>query len=272
MASIPRLRPSALVLLALLAGCSGGGTATGTPAAGGALLDLWPGLDDGVASAGQGEVCVQPFGTYFADFGIRGLACAAGQAASPASVVARAPVAPFVSGPHLATDRAVRLDLNAENAFGHYDPAFVRWLTAAAIPEGQTARVLAQPIYDRHLARLARIYWLARLDLGSDGYPASTPVGPLAAYADYLEGGPVPDGMEGHEGGFAVFAFTDRSEGLLPQIDLRIGNEWTAKYEANTAFGFWLRRRADGTQALWRDALGDLLQAFDADWLAAHRR
>ena len=81
----------------------------------------------------------------------------------------------------------------------------------------------------------------------------------------------VPAGAEAYESaGFSVFAFTDRSETLLPEIGLSVGNEWELKYEANTAYGFWLRRRADGTHADFRDGLRDLLSALDAEWLAAH--
>ena len=38
-------------------------------------------------------------------------------------------------------------------------------------------------------------------------------------------------------------------------------------YEADTAFGFWLRRRGDGTQGHWRDGLERLLATYDGEWL-----
>ncbi|WP_412067509.1 hypothetical protein [Rubrivirga sp. IMCC43871] len=260
------------VSLLLLVGCAG---STSTPASA-SFADVWAGLDVGAASlTGEGgdvtAVCDPPFATWFADFGVRGLACVAAQTVSPVALVARAPVDPFRSGPHVASRAAVDLDLATDRAFGHYDPAFVEWLAKAAVPTGPAA-VLAAPVYRRHVARLARVYWLTHADLTADGFPASTPAGPLAAYARYLDGGPVPDGMGAYDtaDGFSVFAFTDRSERLLGDIGLPVGNEWTAKYEANTAYGFWLRRRQDGTHGEWRDALRGLLRAYDAEWLVQH--
>ena len=274
-----RTRPLVLALV-VLAGCASApgapdspppGTPPGdppAPPAPGALADVWAGLDEAAAGvAGRGpDVCAGPFGTWFSAWGGRGLACVAAQVVDPAAVLARAPVAPFESGPHVATEAAVRFDLEAGRAFGHYDPAFVRWLVEAGVPDGATARRLAKPIYDRRLARLARVYWLAHRDLARGGFPADVPAGPLAAYAAYLDGGPADDGGDT----FAVFAFTDRSEALLPDVGVPVENDWTVKYEANTAYGFWLRRRADGTHALWLDGLRQLLAAFDAPWLAAH--
>ncbi len=154
----------------------------------------------------------------------------------------------FASGPHVATTMEIRLDLSSDRAFGHYDPAFVDWVAENAIlgTDNAVARALVRPAYVMHVQRLARIYWLAHDDLHAGG--ASVPA--LAAYAAFLDGGPIPDGMGSYEGdGFSVFAFADRSDTLLPAVDLMLPNDWTAKYEANTAYGFWLRRRADGTDA-----------------------
>lgn len=264
-----------LAVLLLLIGCGGGrATTEESPESEGAeatLIDMWTGLGDAFAGlAGrEQEACDESFGTWFADFGVRGLACAAAQVVDPTSFVARAPVAPFQSGPHTATADLVRLDLNAPRAFGHYDPAFVTWLVEHGVPAaGSPARTLTQPVYDRRVRRLARIYWLTYADLEASGFPESVPVGPLADYAAFLNGAPAPDRDVHSGGGFSVFAFTHRSEALLPEIGVPIGNEWTAKYEANTAYGFWLRRRADRTLTHWRDGLHDLLQTYDAAWLA----
>ena len=273
-----RTRPLTLGLV-FLAGCASAPAAPGSAAASdppsapaaGDLADVWAGLDAAAAGlAGRApDVCSGPFGTWFSEWGTRGLACVAAQVVDPASFLARAPVAPFESGPHVATEDAVRLDLAAARSFGHYDPAFVRWVVEAGVPDGAAARRLAKPIYDRRLARLARIYWLTHQDLARSGFPGDVPAGPLAAYAAFLDGGPAADGY-GEDDTFAVFAFTERSEALLPDVGLPVANDWTAKYEANTAYGFWLRRRADGTHALWLDGLRQLLDAFDASWLAAH--
>ena len=273
-------RSLTLFVLCLLVGCAGASPAGEAPYARAARV-IWFGLDDAAArfvergdtgpALDTVETCDGPFGTWFADFGIRGLACTAAQVGSPPSVLGLAPAPPFVSGPHTASEDGLDLDLTADRAFGHYDPAFVRWAWSAAIPDGTAERALIQPIYRRHVARLARIYWLTHQDLVDGGFPDATPIGPLKDYARFLDGGPVPAGAEAYESaGFSVFAFTDRSETLLSEIGLPVGNEWELKYEANTAYGFWLRRRADGTHADFRDGLRSLLSALDAEWLAIH--
>ena len=268
-------------LLALpLAACSTGRAPDGpAPSADvAALANVWAGLDGAAAalSGREPDVCGGAFGTWFTDFGVRGLACLAAQAESPGAVLGRAPVAPFHRGPHTASAAAVRLDLDAPRAFGHYDPAFVRWLVGAGVPDADDAAVVAltKPVYDRRLARLARVYWLTRRDLERGGFPAKAPPGPAAQYAAFLDGAAVPAGAEGRDadgtpnGGFSVFAFTPTSERLLPDVGLPVENEWTVTYEANTAYGFWLRRRADGTEGLWHDGLRRLLRTYDAGWLA----
>jgi hypothetical protein len=100
------------------------------------LVDVWADLDEGAARlAGQGRAC-EPWGTWFPDWGVRGLACTAAQVRAPGTLVALAPAAPFRSGPHVATAESVALDLRADRAFGRYDPLFVRWIGDAAIPAG----------------------------------------------------------------------------------------------------------------------------------------
>jgi hypothetical protein len=263
-----------LAAIVLLTGCGGGRAATDAPPELElALLDVWVGLDEAFAGlAGRAEeACDASFGTWFEDFGVRGLACAAAHVVAPTNFVARAPVAPFRSGPHTAIADRVRLDLSAPRDFGRYDPAFVTWVATNAIPGPKNAevRALTQPVYDRRVRRLARTYWLTHADLEASGFPESLPAGPLADYAAFLDGAPAPDGDVHDAGeGFSVFAFTGLSEALLPQIGVPIGNAWTAKYEANTAYGFWIRRRLDGTLGAWHDGLRRLLQTYDAAWLA----
>ena len=261
-----------IVALVLFVGCGGSQPATDAPPEPDAsLLDVWTGLDEAFTALGDRaeETCDAPFTTWFADFGVRGLACAAVQVVAPTSFLARAPVAPFRSGPHIASLDTVRLDLSSPRNFGHYDPAFVRWLVAHAIPDDGPARTLTQPVYDRRVRRLARIYWLTYADLDAQGFPESIAVGPLAEYAAFLEGGSAQDSeFYGSGEGFSVFAFTELSEALLPRVGIDFANDWTAKYEANTAYGFWLRRRIDGTLNLWHNGLRQLLQTYDSAWLA----
>ena len=258
-----RLVPLALAA-ALLAAC-GGARSTADEDALPALLDVWAGFEAAYDTLTRQHIpCDEAWGTWFEEWGVRGVACVAAYVAAPTEVIARAGVAPFVSGPHVATAEGFDLDLGAARAFGHYDPAFVRWVVENGAPE---ANAVTRPVYDRYLRRLARIYWLAYADMAADGFPQTAPPGILTGYAAFLDGAPAPE-EAAYEGGFTVFAFTDLSEGLLPRLDVGMVNEWEAKYEANAAYGFWLRRRADGTVALWYDGLRRLLEAYDAGWLA----
>lgn len=266
-----------LIVLALVVGvaaCSASRTAPDPEAEApipSTVVDAWGRLDAAstrLLAEQRTTPCDADFGTWFTDFGVRGLACLAAHAADPTLVVAQAGGRVFLSGPHVATPERVALDLTSDRAFGHYDPAFVDWVAEYAVLGAGTplVRTVTQSIYDRHMRRIARLYWLTRADLLAGG--ASDPA--LAAYARFLDGGPIPDGMGSFEGnGFSVFAFSDRSEILLPDVDLMIQNDWTAKYEANTAYGFWLRRQADGTDTRWHDALTKLLTTYDSGWLSA---
>ncbi|MEM1057032.1 MAG: hypothetical protein AAGI52_16025 [Bacteroidota bacterium] len=260
----------AFSLLLALAACS-------TPPSGGdgppALLDLWTGLDAGAEAAGaeyQSETCSERFGTYFADFGVRGLACVAEAAVPLGQALARYDGEVFASGPHRHVGGTLSLDLLSDD-FAHYDADFVTWAAENAIvgADDPAVRALAQPIYNRHLRRLARAFWLVHQDLAADGFPRNAPAGMTQAYATYLETGTVPESAsEPYYPGFSMTAFSDRNEAIAERLaGAGRAEYYSALYEANTAVGFWLRRRADGTAGAFRDALRTLLSTYDADWL-----
>ena len=265
---MPARRGFILALLVCLSACSGPPNEAVTQPA---LQDVWVGLDDASESlaARDSHLCESAFGTWFTDFGVRGLSCVGANAIDPGIWVGWV-VGAFESGPHFADGESFRLDLTNKRDFGHYSQDFVDWfINNGNVGAGRPVmRALTQPIYNKYIRQLARIYWLSYEDMEADGFPSSTPAGILSDYANFLEGGPIPEGAEGYEGGFSVFAFTGISEGMLPRIGLRIDNEWEAKYEANTALGFWLRRRVDGTLVQWRAGLERLLQTYDGEWLA----
>ena len=237
-----------------------------------ALVDVWAAVPAGAAEV-AGSVpasCDLEFKTWFTDFGVRGIACAANQKLPLAAVTARGPGDVWVAAPHAPTASGLGLDLQSDRDFGRYDPAFVRWAVDNAVPESDGARTLARPIYERHVRRLARVYWLSLRRLTADGYPDRL-AGGAAAYAAYLDGGPVPSGAAGYEGGVSVFSLFEADGLAIAEVLTRPGeNEWVVRYEANTALGFWVRRRADGTADAFRDGLRQLLAAFDGAWLAAH--
>ena len=283
------MRGPAVLLLLGLAACAGPAPASPSEAED-ALIDVWAAVPVGLARLAGADVpavCSRSFGTWFGSFGVRGLACAADQKVRLAEAAGRAPGAVWTGGPHRLDGPG--LDLTAPRDFGRYNPGFVRWAVANAVPTSPAAVALARPVYDAHVQRLARVYWLGYRSLEADGFPDRLPAGGAAAYAAYLEGGPVPegaagyvfDGSGGRESGVSVFVLFDgRSRPIAAALTRQMAppagdgvvtdwNEWEVRYEANTALGFWVRRRADGTLALFHDGLAELLATFDAEWLAA---
>ena len=257
--------------LVLLAACSGRPPEPTPPSD--ALLDLWAAVPvgmDGLAEADVSTVCDATFGTWFEDFGVRGLACAANQGLELATAAGRAPTRIWTSGPHQLDADGLALDLRAERDFGRYDPAFVEWAVANTVPQTEGARRIAQPVYERYVQRLARAYWLALVDLEADGFPASLPAGPATDYAAYLAGGPFPE-PPSYGGGVSTYGlFGEMSEPIADRLTRPGGNVYMPLYETSTAFGFWIRRHADGTVQAFADGLQDLLQALDAEWLATN--
>ena len=275
------MRALRLLSVLALAAC-GGPQPVPEPEPADALLDLWAAVPAGQAELrGQDvpAVCDGPFGTWFDTFGVRGLACSASQIVPLGRAAQRAPGRIWTSGPHGLDGAELRLDLRSARAFGHYDPAFVAWAVDNAIPTSDAARRATQGIYDRSVRRLARVYWLGYASLAADGFPESLPAGPARDYAAFLEGRAEPEGS-GFDGGVSVFLlFDERSQPISDRIvrDLSppgvVGaslNPWEVRYEANTALGFWIRRRADGSEAAFRVGLKRLLRTYDAAWLASN--
>jgi hypothetical protein len=217
------------------------------------------------------DSCDRPFGTWFVDFGVRGLACVAQRGVPLEQVAGRAGTDVFRSGPHRVGAHGLGLVMTDDRAFGRYNPAFVRWAVAQAVPSRPDDIARTQRTYDAHVQRLARAYWLALGSLRADGFPAALQPGPAKTYALYLRGGDVPPDVAGWEGGVSVYSlFHEQAEPLLASLPGVTDDEWGARYELNTAFGFWLRRSDDGTWEIFRDGLVALLTAYDADWLAQH--
>ena len=263
------MRRALAVLPLLLAACSGRPPETEPPAD--ALLDLWAAVPVGMATLAEADVpavCDGPFGTWFEDFGVRGVACAVDQKVRLGAAAGRAPAPVWRSGPHRLGADGLDLNLQAGRDFGHYEPAFVRWAVANGVPRSEGAARLAQPVYDRHLQRLARVYWLVYQELAAGGFPEAVPDGAPRDYAAYLDGGPVPSDVA-YEGGVSVhLLFRELSDGIVAELVPRGGYEWHVRYEANTAYGFWLRRRADGTAALFSEGLRDVIETLDSAWMA----
>lgn len=147
----------------------------------------------------------------------------------------------FLSGPH---DRQPNWKANT---FGHYNPAFVTWASANLLPEKTTA---AQQAYDR-LGRIpARVLLLAYARLKSN-------TGELNGLANRYRGGSAAN----------LSAYYQDNLDRDPDIKAVMASSETSSYIFPTTMGFWARREADGTMAIFYGALQKTLERFDADFL-----
>lgn len=167
----------------------------------------------------------------------------------------------FVSGPH----RQDVLDLQSATEFGHYDPAFVRWLREHAVSRrGSVGQRATQAAYTTHLAPLARIFWLSHQKMEKEPECAARE---LKAYAAAIK-----QKKRGfHERWFFFMnpRFCDR-----PAHPERwyYNNGMDAGVDGNVTkgvVGFWMRRQMDGTYKEFAAGLRDLLVAYDPDLLSA---
>ena len=193
----------------------------------------------------------QDLGTWLPNRGLRGLYAKAQFAMNLAQLQKLSGHRIFGVGPH----QNGKLNLKSANEFGHYNPAFIKWVTANGIPGGKNPklRMELQPVYDKHLRRTARGFFVAHQNLMSQ--PARLKR-VQARYLDLLD-------AENNAGDFLQESFrpdTDRLE--------KAGHDW---YEVNVAHGFWVRRNIDGTADEFHALLTTLLRTHDADWLKAPR-
>ena len=193
----------------------------------------------------------QDLGTWLPNRGLRGLYAKAQFAMNLAQLQKLSGHRIFGVGPH----QNGKLNLKSANEFGHYNPAFIKWVTANGIPGGKNPklRMELQPVYDKHLRRTARGFFVAHQNLMSQ--PARLKR-VQARYLDLLD-------AENNAGDFLQESFRPDTNRLE-----KAGHDW---YEVNVAHGFWVRRNIDGTADEFHALLTTLLRTHDADWLKAPR-
>ncbi len=143
----------------------------------------------------------------------------------------------FLSGPH--TQNA--LTLGSKTDFGHYNPAFVRWMIDKALPSATdpSARKELAPIYDRYLRERGRIY------LSALAIVKANPERFDEERKSYLE----------HENPQNRYG-----EDFAPAPAME---DWPN--ELPPAVAFWVRRSIDGTAGLFEEGLGKLVDAYDPE-------
>lgn len=214
--------------------------------------DVWSALDR------TNNTCEDLF-DYHPTGGIRIFACHVFSLTSYEQIVAVSGIQPFVSGPH-----AQGLDLTSSRDFGHYDPAFVRFVTDHAIPaaEDATFRAATQGHYDHYVRPLARILHATHEKLAQNPGCADAE---LADYTQAIGSGRTRDYVEPWYY-FMNAQYCDHRRADYDYFSNTSDGEPDGGYDGNvtkTAVGFWLRRRMDGTDQLFFEALVRLMNAYE---------
>ena len=210
--------------------------------------EVWSGLE------GTHNTCDEF--DYFPDGGIRIFACHVFSLASYERIVGATSLAPFVSGPHQGG-----LDLHATDDFGHYDPAFVRFVAEHAVPAQRDSalRAATQAHYDRYVAPLARILFATHQKLADNPACAAAE---LAEYRAAIERGDTRDYVEPWFF-FMNDTYCRHRRGEYEDYD---DYGFDGGYDGNvvkTSVGFWLRRTLDGTESTFFDALVVLMDTYE---------
>ncbi len=168
----------------------------------------------------------------------------------------------FESGPHTK----YYLELNSTDSFGHYNPEFPVKLREYLLPAktNETLFTLTLPIYERLVRNTAREFFIVYQKLDSnpkffrkeaDRYLLLVEENRLDPY--YLDR-------------FILFlypAFTDNED---PEESSRFvyrkGDETMEAQVVKELVGFWIRRKADGTDTDFILGLVDLLKLYDSDF------
>jgi len=183
------------------------------------ILALWRTLPDLAKTTPRAEYA--KLHTWLPDRGLRGLYAKAQFALNLAQLETLSGKKIYRAGPH----KAGKLQLKAKGDFGHYNPAFVRWLTRHGVPGQHHAkhRKELQPVYDQFLRRTARGYFVAHQNLA--GQPARKTQA-IEKY-DAL--------LAAEQPAFAMQEFFRADADRLEKA----GHDW---FEVNVAHGFWIRR------------------------------
>lgn len=197
------------------------------------------------------------------------------------------PVPVFLSGPHAgasaddaAPGSATAGDFNFKSYdFGRYNPEFVQWAIANAIPatRDEGLRRLTQPFYDRYLRELCRYYYITYLDLQAAGPRIDDEVIPrFEQDLDTFSSVPFDErGMGTGPGDYLQYTvFADYATQFARYDNAR--KRWVSifawssgemdVYHPNVAGPFWVRRRVDGTSEDFATLLRQMLSTYDRAW------
>jgi len=189
---------------------------------------------------------------YTGEEGLRALYCNLRDVVSYERLEEMAGIPIFLKGPH--NNHKLRVQ---EPTFGYYNPEFIRWATYNLLPgKDDTAyRTVTQPIYDRHMKKMARAYhrtyvqWSRNLDHFEKE----------RRYLIAMIEGTRPWSYMGAR-------WTDKDLRTILNLDVR--NENLNPHNVQAALRFWQRRSIDETADDFFAALETMLAIYDPDYLA----
>lgn len=192
---------------------------------------------------------------YHPEGGLQSVWCHRPQTVTLKALADVASVPVFLSGPHSETE----LELKSRDTFGHYNPAFVRYLADHAVSErGSMAQRATQGSYDRHLKPLATIFWQTYRKIQAE--PACFER-ERSAYAAAIRR-KTPNYYE-RWFYFMNPAFCNKGQ---PVESFLMSHGFDGGVDGNvtkSVVGFWLRRSMDGTFDAFAAALKKGLDAYD---------
>jgi hypothetical protein len=201
---------------------------------------------------------------YYPNGGIQNFWCHRPARITLASIRELAGVDIFTKGPHTADT----LQLDAASDFGHYNPAFVRFLIDKAGPSehGSAAQKATQASYDAHLLPLAETFWKSYAKSQADKECFARE---RAAYGDLIAKKKLPKDYYERWFYFMNPYFCDRPQ---HNSNFFTDNAFDAGVDGNvtkTVVGFWLRRSLDGTMDAFAEGLKKMLAAYEPELIAA---
>ena len=168
----------------------------------------------------------------------------------------------FVAGPH----SNAQLTLDSPDSFGHYNPAFVRWMADNLIPASRDSalRETTQAHFDQYVRPLARIFLATyrKLQREPDCFRRER-----ERYVNAMQRGQLS--YEFRERYF--FFMNDEFCARPDDEDYFFKHGFDGGYSGNvtkTCVGFWIRRSLDGTDEEFYRGLTRLLTTYDPESLA----
>ncbi|WP_244147643.1 hypothetical protein [Leptospira yanagawae] len=169
----------------------------------------------------------------------------------------------FISGPH----SKYYLERNDQFDFGHYNPEFPKKLKEYLLPAKQNPKLLqiTKPIYEEWIKQTARDFFIIyqKLDSNSNFFRKEAD-----RYLMLVEEGRLDPFYFDRFILFLYPAFTDNEDPEeASKFKVFVGDEVMDAQIVKELVGFWIRRKADGTDLEFISGLVELLNLYDPEFL-----